>query len=207
MADRIDLITDRTHLETITTRAIDDLVTLARQWLAEDHAACSPRSSAGTSRSSSHGDQTSTIATGRDLDDHEIAPPVDRTKYADRDRLGGLLAGTARRLREEVERRTPRTPTSTCSCCQLETATHGHDATGQPTLCFACNRYLRAHGRHCNVNTLGEPTNKIHAGRPKIRWCACPPTCCDPCPDKADEGRTVSRRCRERKAAGRWNTA
>jgi hypothetical protein len=194
-----NIITDRRHLEQLTTRAIDDLVKLARHWLAEDEAACAPRSTGGGPSSTTRADQTGTIATGRDLADDEAAPPVDRTKYADRDRLGRLIAGTARRLREEVHRHTPRTPTRRCTCCDTETATHARNHDGDPTLCFACDRYHRAHGRHCNVNTLGEPTTKIHDGRPQVRWCNCPPSCCEVCPDHVSENRTnLSDRCAQR---------
>lgn len=174
-------ITDRRHLADVTQRLLAQVLDLQELWLAEDAGAYSPRSAGDGPSGSGTADPTGGIA-------------HDRHKTRDRDAVGGLLVRTSIAIGSELERRQPRTPTALCACCHEVMATHG-------PLCWDCDRFQRRMRYRCGPD--------IHDGRPKLRMCECPPIvedgdgrriggCCDVCPDRAAEGRTVSDRCRQR---------
>ncbi len=163
-------ITDKHHLLKVAEDAIVAVEDLAKAWLSEDQSACAPGSSPEGPSSSGPSDPTPVIASR----DH---------KFATRDRLGGTLLYITRRLREEADSIKPRMPTQVCRCCEEEMATHG-------TLCWACSRYRKKMDRPCD--------DEIHQGRGRIRMCECSSECCEVCPDRAAEGRSVSERCKKR---------
>lgn len=204
-------ITDRHHLAKITQEVIAAAMDLQEAWLTEDATACFPRAGGGPRiTGGSHGSVTETIATGIDPDDpDEVSdrPAVDDSKYRDRDQLGRRIMGLHRSIIALRDDQVPAEPTGLCSCCHDDTATHG-------TRCWPCARFLQVTGRHCNVDLEGNPTDEIHRERPKVRWCQCPPSCCPQdddgktsCTERAEDGRTLSRRCRARKARGHWEQA
>jgi len=169
-------LTDRRHLATVTNQLMAAIIDLDEMWRQEDSAACAPSGGRDGPSSPGPSDPTSAIAS-RDR------------KFVDRDRIGGLLLHLLSSAQDTIERNTPRTPTERCLCCETEMATHGR-------MCWACDKYLRATGYHCDP--------QIHDDRPTVRMCECPPECCEVCPDRAAEGRTESERCkkrRQRKAA------
>lgn len=178
-------ITDARHLSATTQRGIAALMDLDEAWRDEDAAACAPPANGQSTRSNSAADQTGSIAT------------VERNRYRDRDQLGRDILTAVNRLEEIRDRRKPRTPDGrACRCCNTRTATHGHDRHGKLILCWHCWRYQQHNGYPCD--------DELHALWPTTRMCECPPNCCDVCPDQAEEGRRVSRRCRQRKEDGKW---
>ena len=124
----------------------------------------------------------------------------------DLDRIVGVLEKDADRLEENVAAlaaiyspepvtdvsRRDRTPDTDCGCCGNELATHARKVGGEKVpLCASCHDFHRRNGTLCGPET--------HEYRPKVRWCDCPITCCSAgCPDRAEEGRTMSGRCRKR---------
>lgn len=178
-------ITDRGHLARITQQLLADILDLQDAWLAEDSAACYPGTCDGGPRGTEAPDPTRNLAM-RD------------NRYRDRDHIGTELLHTARRIRTLKQRHQPRPAGGPCRCCHTETATHGLTDDHAPAICWPCWRYLKANGAPCD--------EKVHQARPTVRWCECPPECCDPCPDHAAEGRRLSDRCRQRKTRGLWAT-
>lgn len=187
-------ITDRDHLLKVAEDGIAAVEALAHAWIAEDQAACAPRSRGfdGPTTGGGTSDTTLAIATGRDVDDHAAVPRVDTTKYTDRDRLGSQLLAMVGRLKEMAGDLEPRKAGGDCACCgERGTATHGRDHRGRPTDCWSCWQFLRRMGYRCDV--------EVHEGRPEpLRFCACPVDCCEDCHDRAAEGRRVSERCKKR---------
>lgn len=186
-------ITDRDHLAKVIQAGLGALLELQDAWLEEDRAACAPRSGPAVAVSGGGTSApTETAATGPDhLDPRDPGVPrVDMAKYRHRDRLGSRILTAVQRLEDMVRERKPRQAGGPCSCCELETATHGRDSQGRPTDCWACWTFLRRMGRRC--------TDDIHEGRGRVRMCECPPECCDVCPDRAAEQRSMSERCRKR---------
>lgn len=185
-------VTDRNHLSRVVLEGLAALVEIEQAWLAEDQAACAPRSngSGGPISGGGTSDPVASIATGRDRDDDTPHPPVDAAKYADRDRLGKALLTLVGRLKELVEERTPRRAGGPCGCCgERGTATHGRDHRGRPTDCWACWRFLKRMGYRCDA--------EVHQGRPEVRMCQCPPECCEVCDQRATDG-PFSDRCAAR---------
>lgn len=179
-------ITDRNHLLSLTTEGIEALEQLAKAWLDEDQAACAPRSGATVPVSGG----SMSDPTGR-----TVLESADR--YADRDRLGRELYQLVGRVKQAWQRRQPRHTGGPCACCNNETATHGHTDEGRPAECFLCWQYRRKHGYHCD--------DTVHQLRPDVRMCECPPSCCDPCPDRVGSSRaSLSDRCAMRKSRGLW---
>lgn len=170
-------ITDRQHLLGVREQLRRDLDALALAWVDEDEGACAP--AAGGVALASSGGSTS---------DPTHATVGHHDRYRSRDRLGRTILYLAGKVREEAARLEARTPTRPCACCGDELATHG-DA------CFPCDRYARAHREPCG--------DEVHKARPSVRWCSCPRSCCDVCPDHAEEGRTVSHRCKARMGRAR----
>lgn len=162
------MITDAKHLERVTAQLVTDIATLVGMWVDEEVGACAPRSSPDGPSGGGPGDPTSSAA------GHQA-------KYRDRDQIGNLLLHLAAKAREAVGRREPREPHKPCGCCKREMATHGDN-------CWACDRFLHVMGRRC--------TDDVHDGRPRTRMCECPAWCCEVCPDRAAEGRSVSERCK-----------
>ena len=178
-------ITDRKHCVSIAEDAINAIEAIAKAWLREDELACSPRSPGGTPTSGgSHSDTTRSIATGRG------EGMVDQERYRDRDRIGNKLLALKATAEAEVAKHRPRHTGGACSCCETETATHGVNHEGRPAMCFGCWRFLKEHNMRCGP--------AVHDGRPKVRMCECGPRCCEVCPDRAADGRTVSERCKKR---------
>lgn len=177
MPDHQHRLTDLDHLDTVATRIAGNLARLTRAWIHEHQAAYAPRSRPDGPGANGPADPTATIA------DHP-------GKHRDADHIGATLLHVDRKLTELLTRLTPRTPTRRCTCCRTEMATHGADSDGNPTACWACDRYLRIMSHPCD--------DAVHEGRPKIRMCECPTWCCDVCPDRAAEGRSLSDRCRQR---------
>ncbi len=174
-------ITDRRHLAKVTQQLLANVLDLQELWLEEDAGAHSPRASGDGPSGNGTADPTGGIAN-------------DQHKTRDRDAVGGLIVRTSIAIKSELDRRQPRTPTDPCTCCHEIMATHG-------TLCWDCDRFARKMKFRCD--------DHVHDGRPKIRMCECPTLiedpdgrriggCCDVCPDRAAEGRTVSDRCRQR---------
>lgn len=108
-----------------------------------------------------------------------------------------ILEQAATMLQRGWERMTPQATGEDCP-----TATRDHDTgelvrcTGEVThrgRCEECDRDWRVHrGFEVPVDVV----KARNARRP--RWCDCPPSCCDPCTDRAAEGRTKSERCKRR---------
>lgn len=125
----------------------------------------------------------------RDLD--RITATLDR--HADRleSDVAALSAIYSPEPISDGDRRS-RTPDTPCFCCEDELATHTRKAGGERLdLCAACHDFHRVHDHLCGPET--------HRHRPKVRWCECPLVCCPSgCSDRAEEGRTMSGRCRKR---------
>jgi hypothetical protein len=165
-------LTDRQHLLKVREQLRRDLDTLALAWVDEDEGACAPAAGGIASAVSGGGASDPTLTSA----DHHA-------KYRGRDRIGRTLLHLAGKVREEAARLETRTPSRPCTCCGLELATHGE-------ACFECDRYARVHREWCGDN--------VHKARPRVRMCSCPPERCEVCPDRAEEGRTVSHRCKAR---------
>jgi hypothetical protein len=173
------VITDPAHANRLLTDIATWSAQLARRWADEHAASYQPRSADGQPSSSGPADPTSTIAT------------LDR-KHHHADRIGNVLLSVHKRLQVALAENTPRKPDGDCRCCNLQPATHriAEDSL-KATLCFDCERFRRSHGYHCG--------DKVHKHRPQPpKMCGCPPDCCEPCPKKAEPGRSMCRGCRAR---------
>lgn len=183
MPDPRPRVTSLDQLIDVGTRIQRHIEHLTRLWITEDHNAYAPRGADDSpGGGTTTGDPTPAIAD-------------QQRKHRDRDRIGARLVQIDADLTALARSFETRTPDRPCNCCRLELATHGQDHTGRPTLCHPCDRYLHRMGEPC--------TPAIHEDRPRIRWCECPPECCDPCPDHAAEGRRLSERCKRRMAPDR----
>lgn len=189
------MITDPQHLDRVIDQAHQDLDQLAHQWRQEDADACAPRS--GIAIATSGGTPSKPVeatALGtrpyNPTNPHE--PPIDHTKYRDRDRLGNQILRITTSIRQTLERRQSRHAGGNCTCCNTNTATHGHDRRNRPTHCYDCWMFQRRMGYPCDDTT--------HTLRPRTRMCDCPPDCCPPgtCTDRAAADRSLSERCRKR---------
>lgn len=177
-------ITDRYHLARRTQAGIAALLDLQDAWIEEDAAACAPRSTADGPTGTGTSDPTLTLADTPD-------------RYRHRDHLGNGIARAILQLEQLIEAHKPRNTGGPCQCCKRDTATHGRDNQGRPTDCHRCWTYLRREGFRCN--------DEIHTGRSYVRMCECPTECCEVCPDRTEDGRALSRRCRGRKTRGLWD--
>jgi hypothetical protein len=175
----VSYVTDRQHAVRVATDGIAALEALTKLWLKEDELACAPGSTGDTPTSG-----------GGTSDPTEATATREQDRYRSRDVIGRKLLKVVGELEDAVRQRQPRRAGGVCSCCDTETATHGEGKDGRPKDCWACWRFRRDNGFHCDA--------AIHQERPKTNLCACGPECCYACPDKPSEGRTVSERCKKR---------
>jgi hypothetical protein len=173
----LSTVTDPAHLNRLLTELATTAAQLARHW-ADEHAAAYAQTAGDGGRSApGPSDPTCSVA---------LLP----RKHQHADRIGAAILRAHRTLGDALADVTPRTPTRDCRCCQREKATHGRDHNYESTDCWACWLYQKRMGYRCG--------DDIHDDRPRIRMCECSDTCCDVCPDRAADGRTVSERCRKR---------
>lgn len=125
------------------------------------------------------------------LEDHEA---YDHTRDDPRRHLGRIVTGVEKHVAQldqfVADLEATRVPDRPCDCCgETDGATH---PPHNPRLCVRCFDFRRNNdGLYCS--------EAVHQARPQLRWCDCPLECCpNGCPDKAEEGRNLSARCRAR---------
>jgi hypothetical protein len=176
-------ITGPDHLEKVARDIILWTSQTVNGWLDEDQASAMPRQGDGGSSPGPSDPVSGLVSAGR--------------RTGARDRIAQHLLRAHRALRDAHLELTPRAPSDPCRCCKVEMATCAPDAHGVWTACPACDRYRREWGARCDED--------VHELRPRVRMCECPEACCEPgtCADRAEEGRTVSERCRKRQYRAR----
>lgn len=120
-----------------------------------------------------------------------------------------LMEDAAKILEKGARRVTPTVPEGECATRSRDTTSGELVAcTGLATHGDRCSECAADWRTHRGIPVPPEVVAARNARRP--RWCGCGPDCCPrddkghtSCPDRAEEGRTLSRRCRQKQQTAR----